>query len=63
MLQAWNLNKRLERLMKIVLKGRFGKHVRAGMSAIEPTVYRTRFLAGVSYQLGLTPVSIDLRNV
>lgn len=49
--------------MKIVLKGRFGKHVRAGMSAIEPTVYRTRFLAGVSYQLGLTPVSIDLRNV
>jgi len=53
MLQDWNLNKRLERLAKIVLKGRWGKNVKAGMSAIEPNAYRTRFLAGVGYQLGL----------
>jgi len=58
MLQAWNMNKRLERLMKIVFKGRFAKHVKAGMSAIEPTAYRTRFLAGVGYQLGLTNSAI-----
>ena len=39
------------------LQGRWGKNVKAGMSAIEPTAYRTRFLAGVGYQLGLTRMS------
>mmetsp|Transcript_71793 Transcript_71793/g.215811 ORF Transcript_71793/g.215811 Transcript_71793/m.215811 type:complete len:739 (+) Transcript_71793:414-2630(+) len=60
MLQDWNMNKRIERLAKIVLKGRWGKNVRAGMSAIEPTAYRKRFLAGVGYQLGLLQSSVGV---
>jgi len=52
-LQAWDLNKRLERLAKIFLKGRFARHVRDGMSALEPTAYRERFLTGIGYQLGV----------
>ncbi|KAL1520274.1 hypothetical protein AB1Y20_023742 [Prymnesium parvum] len=53
----WNISKRMERIAKIIFKGRWGKNVRAGMSAIDPTAYRTRFLAGVGYQLGLTNAS------
>ena len=45
--------KRLERLAKTVLKGRFKKELRNGMSAIAPTAYRERFLAGTAYQLTL----------
>ena len=52
-LQAWDLNKRLERLAKIFFKGRFARHVRDGMSALEPTAYRERFLTGIGYQLGV----------
>jgi hypothetical protein len=52
-LQEWNLSKRLERYAKILFKGRFAKEVRDGMSALEPTAYRERFLAGMSYQLGV----------
>ena len=51
--QAWNLSKRLERLAKTLLKGRFKKTVRDGMSAIEPNAYKERFLAGIAYQRGL----------
>ena len=53
-LQAWNLSKRIERYSKIVFKGRWAKEVKDGMSAIEPTAYRERFLAGIGHQLGVT---------
>jgi len=52
-LQQWNMRKRLERFAKIAFKGRWAKHVRQGMSAIEPHAYRERFLAAVGFQLGL----------
>ena len=62
-LQKWNWNKRLERWSKTVLKGRFAKGVRDGMSAIEPATYRNRFLAGMSYQLGLESYTSDTHSV
>ena len=51
--QAWNMSKRMERYTKIVVKGRWAKDVKNGMSAIEPVAYRDRFLAGMGHQLGL----------
>jgi 1-phosphatidylinositol-4-phosphate 5-kinase len=51
-LQAWNLSKRLERFAKILFKGRFAKDVRDGMSAVEPDLYRDRFLSSMAHQLG-----------
>ena len=57
--QEWNLNKRLERWTKIILKGRWAKGVRDGMSAIEPLTYKGRFLAGMSYQFGLRDYQSD----
>ena len=51
-LQAWNLSKRIERYSKIIFKGRWAKEVKDGMSAIEPTAYRERFLAGIASELG-----------
>jgi len=62
-LQKWNWNKRLERWSKTLLKGRFAKGVRDGMSAIEPVTYRNRFLAGMSYQLGLESYTSDTHSV
>ena len=59
MLQKWNLNKRVERWAKIILKGRWAEGVRNGMSAIEPETYRRRFLAGMSYQLGLASAEAE----
>lgn len=53
-LQAWNLSKRMERWAKIVLKGRWTKDVRDGMSAVEPNAYRDRFLVMLAHQFGLT---------
>ena len=52
-LQAWNLSKRSERYAKNLFKGRFAKEVKDGMSAVEPNLYRRRFLAGIGYQLGV----------
>jgi len=52
-LQEWNMGKRLERIAKIVFKGRWARDVRDGMSAIEPVAYRERFLASMRYQLGV----------
>lgn len=58
MSQEWNLSKRVERFAKIAFKGRWAKNVRAGMSAIEPVSYRSRFLAGMRHQLGLGKVAV-----
>ena len=52
-LQEWNMAKRIERWAKIILKGRWRHEIKDGMSAIEPSAYRERFLKGVGYQLGL----------
>jgi len=52
-LQAWNLSKRIERWAKIVLKGRWAKDVKDGMSAVEPNAYRDRFLVMLAHQFGL----------
>ena len=56
------MGKRMERYAKIVFKGRWAKHVRHGMSAIEPHAYRERFLAAIGYQLGL-PADDGSRSV
>ena len=53
-LQEWNMGKRMERYAKILLKGRFAREVKDGMSAIEPVAYRERFLASMGHQLGVS---------
>ena len=51
LLQEWNLKKRLERLAKVVFKGRCAARTRNGMSAIEPHAYARRFAEHVGTKL------------